>query len=101
MRVEQNPPFAANAFGDEDAANARRPYHACWVELNELHVHQCGPRVIGERVAVARIFPAIAIDLERAAYAARCDHDGICLKETKSPSLALVSERARDAVAVF
>ena len=66
LLVAQDAAFAAHAFGDEDAAHARRPDHAGRMELDELHVLQLGAGVVGERVAVAGVFPAVAGDLERA-----------------------------------
>src|SRR5207237_7933767 len=63
LAVEQDAPFAANAFGDEDAHDAGRPDHAGRVELDELHVLQLGAGVVGEGVAVAGVFPAVAGDL--------------------------------------
>ena len=71
----QDAAFAAHAFGDEDAAHARRPDHAGRMELDELHVHQLGAGVVGERVAVAGVFPAVARDLVGAADAAGRQHD--------------------------
>ena len=99
--VPQDAAFAAHAFGDENALHARRPDHAGGVELDELHVEQFGARMIGERVAVAGAFPGIAGDLVRAAQAARCDDDGLGLENLEAAALAIVAERADDAVAVL
>ena len=33
---------AADAFGDQNAAHARRPYHAGGMELDKFHIHQIG-----------------------------------------------------------
>ncbi len=41
--VLQHAAVAADTLGDEDALHARRPDHAGGVELDELHVDQCGP----------------------------------------------------------
>jgi len=57
--VLQDPAFAANTFGHEDAADARRPNHARRMELDELHVDQFCSSVIRKRVAVAGSFPAV------------------------------------------
>ena len=73
--VAQNASFAAHAFGHQDAANADRPHHAGRVELHELHVEKFGSGAIGERVAVARVFPTVAGDLESASDAACGQHD--------------------------
>ena len=73
--VQEDAPFAAHAFGDEDALHAGRPDHAGRMELDELHVHQLGAGVVGQRVAVAGAFPAVAGDLVRAPGAAGREHD--------------------------
>ena len=57
--------------------------------------------VVGERVAVAGVFPAVAGDLVGAADAAGGEHDGLGAKQLERPALALVAERAGDAVAVL
>ena len=62
--VAQHATFAANAFGDQNAAHAWWPDHAGWVELHKLHIHEFGACFIGKRVAVARSFPAVAGDTE-------------------------------------
>ena len=97
----QDAAFAAHAFGDEDAAHARRPDHAGRVELHELHVDQVGAGVVGERVAVAGVLPAVARDLEGAADAAGGEHDRLGLEQREAAALAVVAERAGDAVAVL
>ena len=71
------------------------------VELDELHVHQLGAGVVGERVAVAGVLPAVAGDLEGAADAAGREHDRLGLEHARSAALAVVAERAGDAVAVL
>src|SRR4029077_7323637 len=53
------------------------------------------------RVAVAGIFPAVARNLERAADAARRQHDRFGLEQLEPASFALVAERADHAVAVL
>ena len=58
-RFLQHAAFAAHALGDENAAHARRPDHARRMELDELHVLQRGAGVIGERMAVAGVLPAV------------------------------------------
>src|SRR5262249_26294710 len=73
--VEEDAALAARPFGDEDAAHGERPYHAGWMELDELHVLQFGPRVISEGVAVAGVFPAIGGDLVGLADAAGGEND--------------------------
>ena len=95
LAVLEHAAFAAHGFGDEDAANARRPDHAGRMELDELHVHQLGAGVVGERVAVAGVFPAVARDLVGAADAAGREDDRLGLEQLEAPALALVAERAR------
>ena len=73
--VLQHAAFAAHALGDEDALHARRPDHPGRMELDELHVDQLGAGAIGQRVAVAGAFPAVAGDLEGAADAAGGEDD--------------------------
>ena len=87
--------FAAHAFGDQDAAHARRPDHAGRMELHELHVDEIGAGVVGQRVAVARVLPAVARDLVGAADAAGREHDRLRAKQLEPAALALVAERAR------
>src|SRR5215471_17192221 len=89
--------FAAHAFGDEDALHAGRPDHAGRMELDELHVHQLGARLIRERVAVAGAFPGIARDLVRAPGAPRGEHDGARGEHLEPPALPLVADDARGA----
>jgi hypothetical protein len=57
--VPQHAAFAADALGDEDAADGRGPDHARGVELDELHVHEVGAGVVGQGVAVAGVFPRV------------------------------------------
>ena len=75
LAVAQHAAFAAHAFGDEDALHARRPDHPGRMELDELHVDQLGAGAIGERVAVAGAFPAVAGDAIGAADAAGREDD--------------------------
>ena len=99
--VAQHAAFAAHAFGDQNAAHAGRPDHARGMKLDEFHVHQRGAGVIGERVAVAGVFPTVAGDFEGAADAAGGEHDGLGAKEMEAAALAVVAEGAGDAVAVL
>ena len=69
------------------------------MELDELHVHQFGAGLVGERVAVAGVLPAVARDLERAADAAGGEHDRAGLEDLEAPALAVVAEGADDAAA--
>ena len=98
--VLQDAAFAANAFGDENAADARRPHHPGGMELDELHVDQLGASAIGERVAVAGSFPAVARDLVGAPGAAGREDDGLRGEEMEAAALAVVGHRAGGAAAV-
>ena len=69
--VLQDAALAPDALRDQNAADTRRPDHAGRVELDELHVLQRGASAIGQRVAVARVLPAIARDPVGAADARR------------------------------
>ena len=97
----QDAAFAAHGFGDENAANARRPDHAGRMELDELHVHEIGSGVVGERVTVAGVLPAVARDLVGAADAAGRQDDRLGPEQLEPAALALVAERADDAIAVL
>ena len=92
--VAEDAPFAAHAFGDEDALHARRPDHAGRMELDELHVHQLGAGVVRQRVAVAGAFPAVAGDLVGAPGAAGREHDRRGVEHLESAALALVADDA-------
>ena len=82
-----HPPFfedaalAAHSFGDQNAAHAWRPNHSRRMELHKFHVHQRRTGMVGERMAVARILPTVAGDLERPADASRGDYDSLRLPQ--------------------
>ncbi len=99
--VEQHAALAAHALGDEDALHAGRPDHPGGMELDELHVHQLGAGVVGERVAVARVLPAVAGDPISLADSAGGDDDRARPEEVEQPFLAVVAESAADALAVL
>ena len=99
--VPQHAAFAANAFGDQNSAHAGRPDHAGRMELDELHVDQFRAGVIGQGVAVAGAFPTVAGDLVSPADAAGGEHDRLGVEELEAAVLALVAERADDAIAVL
>ena len=99
--VEQDAPFAAHPFGNEDALHAEGPNHAGRVKLDELHVLQFGASVVSERMAVAGVLPAIAGDLVRFADAAGCKHDRLRLKDDESASFARIGQRPGDSIAVL
>src|ERR1041385_4860709 len=101
ITILQYAAFAADAFSHEQATDTRRPDHSRRMKLHQLHVLQCGTGVIGERVSVAGILPTVRRDLERAADAARRQHNRFRFEQTKTTALAVVSECARDAIAVL
>ena len=98
--VAQNAAFAAHAFGHQDAAHADRPDHAGRMELDELHVLQFGAGAIGQRKAIAGVFPAVAGDLEGAPDSAGGQHHGLRLPQMEVALLAVVSAGAGDAARV-
>ena len=71
------------------------------MKLHEFHVRQLRPSVIRQRLAVAGIFPTVAGDFERAPDATGGQHNSLRLEQSKSPALAVVTERAHDAAAIF
>ena len=91
----QDAALAAHAFGDEDALDARRPDHPGGMELDELHVDQLGAGAVGERVAVAGAFPAVARDLVGAADAAGGEDHRLGREHVEAAALAVVGEHAR------
>ncbi len=99
--VFQNAALATDAFGNQNAAHARRPDHPRRMELDELHVQQRRSRIERERMAIGRVLPTVRCDLIHAADAARRKHHGFRLEEAESTALAVVAEGAGDAVAVF
>src|SRR5207248_5047972 len=101
LLVLQNAAFTAHAFGDENSLNARRPDHAGGMKLHELHVHQLRAGVVGERLAVAGVFPTVAGDLVGAPDAAGGQHESFGLEQTEPPALTIVTERAHHAVAIL
>src|SRR5204862_1685521 len=93
--------FAAHALGHENSHDARRPNHACGMELDELHIDEFGARVISEGMAIAGIFPTVAGDLESATDAAHGEDDGARAKNFKTTTFAIVSEHAANTIAIF
>ena len=81
--------FATHSFRNQNAAHAGRPDHSRRMELHKFHVHQRRARIVGESVAIAGIFPAVAGDLESSSNPSRRQHDGFGAKQVKS-------SRARD-----
>ncbi len=73
--VAQDPALAADRLGHEQPADAGWPDHPGRVELDELHVDQVGPGLVGEGLAVAAVLPRVRGDLVRLADAARREDD--------------------------
>src|SRR6185437_10455684 len=101
VSIAKHSTFAAYSFRDQDATNAGRPNHAGWMELYELHIHQCGARVVGQCVSVAGVFPAVAGDLERSSDTARCQYHSLGSEQMEAPALTVVAKCASDAVSIF
>src|SRR5262249_10996583 len=99
--VAQDAAFAAHSFGHQDAADAWRPNHAGGMELDELHVDQLGPGVVGQGVAIAGVFPAIARDLVCAANPACGQNDGLGPKNHEPAAFPVIGERTCNALAVL
>ena len=73
--VSQHASLTAHALGDENSLHARRPHHPRRMELDELHVNQLRTCIVGQRMPVARVLPAVARDVKCAPDAAgREDH---------------------------
>src|SRR6267143_3292188 len=101
LAVHEDPPFAPHPLGDEDSAHTRRPDHSRRMELNELHVLERGTSVVGERVSVAGVFPAVAGDAERSADTAGGKHDGLGGEELEPSALAVVAQRAGNTIVIL
>ena len=101
LAVEQSATLAADAFGDQNSLHARRPDHAGGMELDELHVLQFGAGVIGQRMAIAGAFPAIARDLVRLADATRRQDHGLRLEDEETAQLPRVSKGSRNPIAIL
>src|SRR5262249_39984764 len=96
----QDAALAADALGYEYSADSRRPYHSGWMELDELHIHQCSARMISQGMAVPSIFPAIAVDFVGSADPTGCKHNGCCSEQPEPATLAIITKRARDPLAI-
>src|SRR5581483_12249721 len=71
------------------------------MELHEFHIHQSRTRVISERVSVPRILPAVAGDFVSPSNSSRRKNHSFSPKQVKSPPLAIISKRTRDAISIF
>ena len=99
--VAQHAAFAADAFRNQDAAHAGRPDHAGGMELDELHIHEGGAGAVGERLPIGSVLPTVAGDLVGSSDTAGGEHHGLGAEEMEAAALAVVAERAGDAVAVL
>ena len=100
LLLRSTPPSPRTPSVTRMPRHAGRPHHPRRMELHELHVHELGAGAIGQRLAVARVFPAVAGDLEGAADAARGQHDGFGREQLEAAALAVVSESADDAARI-
>ena len=98
--VAQDAAFAAHAFGDQDPAHAGRPDHPGGMELDILHVDEFRAGFVGERVAVAGVFPTVGGDAERAADAAGGEDHRRSAEQVEPPPLPVVTEGADHPAAV-
>ena len=85
--------FTTHAFSDQNSRHAQRPDHPSRMELDELHIHQLGARTVGQRLPVARVFPAVRRDLERPANTASSNHHRLRVPYHEVAAFAVVSER--------
>ncbi len=92
--VREDAPFAPDALCDQDALGAGRPHHAGRVELDELHVHEVRPSVVGQGVAVSGALPRIAGDLERPADSAGSQDHGTGREDPERPLVPVVAKAA-------
>src|SRR5207248_11663803 len=93
--------LAAHVLCDHDYHHARRPDHYARMKLNELHIDELRTGLVRQRVSLTCICPTVAGDFVRATDSARGQHHCFGAENFETPSLALVSERAYDTVAVF
>jgi len=71
------------------------------MKLYKFHIHQRGPGVIGERMTIARVFPAVAGDFVRPANSSSRQHHRFGAEEVKSPAFAIVSKCASNPFAIL
>jgi predicted LPLAT superfamily acyltransferase len=65
------------------------------MKLHELHVDELSAGAVGERMAIARAFPAVARNLVGASDAARREHNRLGRKRMEPAALAVVRQHAR------
>ena len=100
VAVPEHAALAPHALRHQDAPHARRPDHAGGMELDELHVLQRGAGVVGERVPVAGVLPAVAGDRVGPADSPGRQHDRLAAVQPEPPALAVVPQRAGHPAAV-
>src|SRR5580700_10907930 len=71
------------------------------MELHKFHVHQRRTGMVGEGMAVTRIFPTVAGDLVSPSNSSGRQHHGLGAEKVKSAALAIISKGTRDATAVL
>jgi hypothetical protein len=99
--IAENATFAPDRFRYQNSLHAGRPHHAGGMKLHEFRVHQISTGIVGERHAVAGIFPGIRSNPPGFANPAGCQHDRFRPEHHKPARLAPVSKGAGDAVAIF
>src|SRR5690606_37788918 len=98
--VAQHATFSAHAFGDQQSANAGRPYHARGMKLHKLHVDQFSAGVIRHRDTAACTIPAVARNLVDTPHPARGEDDGTRVKDLEAPPFTVVAEGAYNMVVI-
>ena len=71
------------------------------MKLDELHINEFRPSMVGEGVSITGVFPAIARDFVCFSYAARCEDNRLRRVDFESPFFAFISEGTGDAFTVF
>jgi hypothetical protein len=71
------------------------------MELHELHVLEIGTGMVGERVAVAGVFPAVAGDGVGAADAARRQYDRLGVEDPEPAAFAVLGEGSGDPFSIL
>src|SRR5690606_29044963 len=71
-----------------------RPNHPGRVELDELHVDQLGSCLVGQRMAVTRVFPAITGDFVSLSDPARGQNHGFGLKKVNATLFSVIAQSA-------
>src|SRR5262249_11779093 len=99
--ITQHPTLAAHSFRDQNTANAGWPNHSGWVKLHKFHVHERRTGMVGERMAIARIFPTVAGDFVSPSNSSGREYYRLGAEQVKSAALPVISERTCDAAPVL